>query len=185
MEDKKIVEMYLSRNEAAIKHTSEKYGTRLRNISLGITKDRQACEECENDTYLAAWNSIPPNEPVNYFYAFLARIIRHISIDRCRKNASLKRNVYLTDLSDELELCLPSEENIEDNLSAKELGNAINAFLGTLPEEKRIMFIRRYFYLDEINDISSRLSISKSKVKTTLFRIRNDLREFLIKGDYI
>ena len=84
MEDTQIVELYLQRDENAISRTAEVYGTRLRRISINIVRDEQTAEECENDTYLQAWNTIPPNEPKNYLFAFLARIIRHISIDRCR-----------------------------------------------------------------------------------------------------
>ena len=90
MEDEKIVELYFERNEAAIEKTSEKYGKRLRAVSNGIVRDMETAEECENDTYLEAWNIIPPNEPKTYFYAFLARIIRNISLNCCRKKTHLK-----------------------------------------------------------------------------------------------
>ena len=101
MEDDKIVQLYLNRDESAIQFSSEKYGSRLRTLSLGITSDLQTSEECENDTYLQAWNLIPPNEPRTFLYAFLARIARHISIDRCRERASLKRDGYIVELSEE------------------------------------------------------------------------------------
>ena len=84
MEDNEIVELYMLRDETAIKHTSEKCGSRLRSLANGIVNDEQTAEECENDTYMEAWNSIPPHEPGGYLYAFLARIIRHISLDICR-----------------------------------------------------------------------------------------------------
>lgn len=102
MEDSEIVQRYLDRDESAIEFSAEKYGTRLRALSFGITSDRQTSEECENDTYMQAWNRIPPNEPRTYFYAFLARIARHISIDRCREQECLKRYGYIVELSEEM-----------------------------------------------------------------------------------
>ena len=92
MEDSMIVQMYLDRNEEAIRCAAEKYGSRLRSLSFGITSDEQTAEECENDTYMETWNRIPPSDTREYFYAFLARIIRFISIDRCHNRNSLKRN---------------------------------------------------------------------------------------------
>ena len=184
MEDERIVQLYLDRDENAISQSSEKYGPRLRALSLGITEDVQTSEECENDTYLQAWNLIPPNEPRTYLYAFLARITRHLSIDCCRKRSNLKRSAYIVELSEEMETCLPSAENVDDALAEEELGKVISAYLRTLTAEKRVMFVRRYFYLDPIAEISKRCGVSESKAKSTLFRIRNDLREYLIKEGY-
>lgn len=184
MEDSIIVQMYLDRNEDAIRVTAEKYGSRLRALSFGITSDEQTSEECENDTYMETWNRIPPSDPREYFYAFLARIIRFISIDRCRNRDSLKRNAYIVELTDELASCIPASEDVEKTLNAQVLGEFINRFLGTLSDEKQVMFMRRYYYLDSISEISRCCSVSESKVKTSLFRIRNDLREFLIREGY-
>lgn len=184
MEDDKIVQLYLERDENAIKCSSDKYGTKLRAVSLAITSDAQTSEECENDTYLQAWNSIPPNEPRTYLYAFLARIIRHISIDRCRERSSLKRDAFIEELTSEMEMCIPAAGNVTGNLEAKELGEAINGFLHTISAEKRVMFVRRYYFLDSISAISKRCAVSESKVKSVLFRTRNDLRKYLIKEGY-
>ena len=184
MEDDKIVQLYLDRDESAIRFSSEKYGSRLRALSLGITSDLQTSEECENDTYLQAWNLIPPNEPGTFLYAFLARIIRHISIDRCRERSSLKRDGYIVELSEEMEMCLPASEDVESRVVEEELGKAISNYLHTLSQEKRVIFVRRYFYLDSIAEISKRCAISESKVKSSLFRTRNGLREYLIGEGY-
>ena len=183
LEDFEIVELYLKRDENAIKHTTEKYGKRLRALSFNITSDKQTAEECENDTYLEAWSLIPPNEPKTYLYAFLARIIRHISINRCRESNRQKRKAFICELDAEMEQCIPTsryECSVDDFL----LGDAINAFLSTLDREKRNVFLRRYWFLDSVSDISKRFSISKSKVKTMLFRCRNALREYLEKEGY-
>lgn len=184
MEDDKIIQLYLERDEAAIKQTSEKYGSRLRAISYHITVDLETAEECENDTYLAAWKRIPPSEPRRYFYAFLAKITRACSIDRCRERTRLKRSSVIVELTDELEMCIPAGNDASDDFEAKLLGEAISHYLYTLSDEKQVMFMRRYFYLDTVSEIAKRLSISDSKVKTTLFRIRKGLREYLIREGY-
>lgn len=184
MEDDKIVQLYLNRDETAISQTFEKYGSRLRAISFGITNDRETSEECENDTYLETWNRIPPSEPKDYFYAFLAKITRALSIDRCRERTRLKRDSYIVELTAELEMCIPTVNDVADDVETKLLGEAISRYLYTLSDEKQVMFMRRYFYLDTVSEIAKRFSSSDSKVKTTLFRVRNELRDYLIKEGY-
>lgn len=181
MEDKLIVALYTNRDESAILQTTKKYGSRLRSLALGIVKDIQTAEECENDTYMEAWNSIPPHAPDNYLYAFLARITRHISLNCCRDRSRLKRSAFIYELSSEMEQCIPAPDNTECKINSMALKDAINGFLGTLSEEKRNVFLRRYWYLDSIADISKRFNLSESKVKTMLFRSRNMLREYLEK----
>lgn len=184
MEDHDIVELFLMRDETAIKRTSEKYGKRLRSLSYGIVNDLQSAEECENDTYLEAWNSIPPHEPRSYLYAFLARIIRHISLNCCRDRNRLKRHSFVCELGDELEECIPDPSDDECRIDEIALTDAINKFLATLNEQKRNIFIRRYWYLDSIADIAKRFALSESKIKSTLFRCRGKLREHLQKEGY-
>lgn len=184
LEDSKIVELYLTRDEAAIKQSAEKYGHRLQTLSYGIVNDHQAAEECENDTYMHAWNSIPPHEPYNYLYAYLARITRHISLNCCRNNNSLKRSAFILELSAELEQCLPAPDNTASHMDEIVLADTINSFLSKLSPEKRNIFIRRYWYLDSVASISKRFTLSESKVKITLFRCRNQLREYLEKEGF-
>lgn len=185
MDDEAIVELFLAREEEAIRRTSEKYGRRLRALSYGIVQDHQTAEECENDTYREAWNAIPPQEPRDHLYAFLARILRHISLNRCRDRGRLKRSAHLCELSTELEQCIPAPDDCQCRLEAMALREAINGFLAALPSEKRNLFLRRYWYLDSIADIAKRFGISESKVKTTLFRSRNQLRAYLEKEGYV
>ena len=180
MEDEKIIRLYLDRDESAISETAKKYGSRLRAVSYRITCDMETSEECENDTYMETWNRIPPSEPFDYFFAFLARIIRAASIDRCRERTSLKRSAYIAELTEELENCLPAGGDAEEALDAKLLGETISRYLLTLSDEKQLIFMRRYFYLDSISEISGKLSASESKIKMTLSRLRNGLREYLI-----
>lgn len=184
MDDNRIVELYLQRDEAAIGQSAVKYGPRLRSLAYSITSDLQTAEECENDTYLEAWNAIPPHEPRDYLYAFLARITRHISLNRCRDQHRLKRSSFICQLSAELEQCISSPDDMQCRIDDIALGNAINAFLGKLDEEKRNIFIRRYWYLDSVAGISARFALSESKVKTTLYRCRKKLREHLEKEGY-
>lgn len=184
MDDNEIVALYLRRDEAAIGQTSEKYGSRLRTLSYGIVNDLPTAEECENDTYMEAWNSIPPHEPGGYLFAFLARITRHISLDYCRKRSRLKRDAVLCQLSAEMEQCIPAPDDVQCRMDGVALGEAINGFLGTLGEEQRNVFLRRYWYLDSIAAISKRFALSQSKVKTMLFRSRNRLRDYLMKEGY-
>lgn len=184
MDDERIVELYLNRDEAAIEQTSKKYGRRLRLLALGIVKNSQTAEECENDTYMKAWNSIPPCEPKSYLYAFLSRITRHISLNRCRDLRRIKRNAFICELSREMEECIPAPDDADCRMDNMLLSEAINGFLETLSEEKRNVFLRRYWYLDSIADISKRFALSESKVKTMLFRIRNQFRKYLEKEGY-
>ena len=184
VEDDRIVALYLSRDETAIEQTAGKFGARLRGLAYAITRDRQTAEECENDTYLEAWDLIPPHEPIGYLYAFLARITRHLSLDCCRARSRLKRRAYICELSAEMEQCIPAPDDVACRIDDMALGEAINRFLGQLTEEKRSLFLRRYWYLDSIAEISQRFALSGSKVKTTLFRCRRQLREYLEREGY-
>ncbi len=184
MDDSAIVKLYLERDETAIERTDEKFGQRLRSIALGIVKDSGCAEECVNDAYMQAWNSIPPAKPEAHLYAYLARIVRNICLNRCRDQSRLKRSAHICELSRELEECIPAPETIEKSMDDELIKETINSFLGSLAPEKRSIFIRRYWYLDSVADISKRFGISQSKIKTTLFRCRNGLRKALEKEGY-
>lgn len=184
MDDNRIVELYLLRDETAIKQTTEKYGSRLRSLAYGIVNDQQTAEECENDTYMEAWSAIPPHEPRSYLYAFLARITRHISLNCCRDRNRLKRCAFVSELSAEMEQCIPAPDDVECRMDDIALSKVINGFLNKLDEKKRNIFVRRYWYLDSVTAISKRFALSESKVKITLYRCRNQLREQLEKEGY-
>ena len=185
MEDGKIVELFLQRNESAIQETSNRYGRRLRSLAYGIVEDLLTAQECENDTYLEAWNSIPPHEPREYFYPFLARITRHISLNICRDRSRLKRSAHICALTEEMEQCIPAPDNLQCRLERDELARAINGFLATQEPKKRNVFLRRYWYLDSISAISLRYGYSESKIKSMLLRSRNQLRAYLQKEGYL
>ncbi|MCH5204155.1 MAG: sigma-70 family RNA polymerase sigma factor [Oscillospiraceae bacterium] len=179
MEDRKIVELYFKRDENAIRQTQRKFGKRIVNISKHITGSALTAEEVENDTYLRAWESIPPTDPASYLFAFLARIARNISISLCRERSALKRDAVLVELSNEMAECLPTSCSIEEEAEADMVLELINKFLFSKTEDKRNIFMRRYWYLDSVSDIAKRFGQSESSVKTTLFRLRNELREYL------
>lgn len=179
MNDEEIVELYIKRDENAIRQTQRKFGKRIINISKNITGSELTAEEVENDTYLRAWENIPPAEPRTYLFAFLARIARNLSISICRERSALKRNAMLVELSDEMEECIPSSVNVEADAEGNMLLELINKFLFSKSEDKRNIFMRRYWYLDSVGEIAKRFGISESNVKTSLFRMRTELREFL------
>lgn len=184
MEDSRIVDLYLARDESAIKHSAEKYGARLHGISLGIVNDPRTAEECENDVYSEAWRLIPPNEPRDYLFAFLARIARSLSLKRCRSERALKRSANITELSHEMQECVPSGASVEAQADCTLLGEAISRFLYSQPQEKRELFIRRYWYLDSISALAESFGFSESKVKVTLSRLRAQLKKHLESEGY-
>ncbi len=185
MNDRQIVALYLARDEQAIERTAAQYGRRLRSLAERITADIQTAEECENDTYLEAWQRIPPHEPFDYLGAFLSRIVRHLALNRCRDRARQKRSGPVCVLSDELEQCLPAPDNCACRVDELVLGEVINRFLASLDTEKRRLFLRRYWYFDSVADLCRRFEMSESKVKTTLHRCRKALRDMLEKEGFV
>lgn len=178
MEDSQIIELYWNRSESAISETSNKYGRLLRNIALNILGNYSDAEECENDTYVAAWNNIPPTRP-NVFSAFLSRIVRNISINRYEYNRAKKRNGEYDLILSELEECIAADTSVEDDYAAGEISGYIDDFLKSQKQEVRVIFVRRYWYADSVKDIAERMRITESKVKTVLFRTRSKLQEYL------
>lgn len=181
MEDNEIVDLFLARDEAAINRTSEKYGRKLRSLAYSVCKEMTTAEECENDTYLKAWDSIPPHTPRTYLFSFLAKITRCIAIDRVKEETRQKRSVQFLELTQEIEEYMPSLSNVEAEFDGAMLSNAISDFLRTLSCEKRCVFLRRYWFTDSISAISKRYSISEGKIKSLLFRTRKALYDYLIK----
>lgn len=178
MEDEKIIDLYWNRNQEAIQRTEEKYGTYCKRIAWNILANHEDCEECVNDTWMRAWNSMPSERP-NLLAAFLGAITRNLSLDRYRKQHAKKRGAgEVTFVYDELRDCL-SDEGPEQQMDAELLVEALNRFLQQMERENRIIFVRRYWYMDSVSEIAKRFSISESKVKSSLFRSRNKLRSYL------
>lgn len=185
MQDEKIVELYFNRDELALKETESKYGRYLFKIAYSILSDISDSEESVNDTYLSAWNSIPPHRPV-VLSTYLSKLTRRISIDIFRKRTSKKRIDSQFALSvSELEECIDSKESVEENMENKELVCAINEFLRSLNKEARALFVGRYYFCDSLKEVAKYVGVSESKAKTTLYRTRLRLREYLLKEGFI
>lgn len=186
MEDYNIIELYWQRDEAAIAETRTKYGRYLNTISMNIVKNPEDAEECVSDTYLRAWNSIPPSRP-NILKAYLGAIVRNLSLDCYKKRSGERQRAnHLTVLLSELEECLPAATTVEQTIADKEIAAQISAFLKTLPTDKQHIFVRRYFYCEELKEISRHLGFTQSKIKSALFETRRKLRIHLEKeGIYL
>jgi RNA polymerase sigma-70 factor (ECF subfamily) len=183
VEDQQIIELYLKRSENAIKETKIKYGRLFFRIAYNILRNHEDSEECENDTYLKAWSSIPPKEP-NPLSAYLGKIARNLALQKYEYYSAKKRNTDLELAFNELEDCIPSNYDTESRYQEGELGRAIDAFLRSIDREARIIFVLRYWHADSVKAIASRFHISVSKVKSSLFRTRNRLKTYLMEEGY-
>ncbi len=180
MDDDKIVALYHQRDEAAIAQTQDKYGTRLHRLSMNLVHHTQDAEECVNDTYLAAWNSMPPHKPQKLF-AFLAKITRNLSLHRLDYRNADKRTAVIIELSDELLQCIAHPSDGMGEFAEGEVAALISAFLRTADETAQALFVRRYWYGDSIRALAQEYGLSESNVKSNLFRTRNKLRDYLQK----
>ena len=184
MEDQGILALFFERSEQAIVETDKKYGGYCYAIAYNILASREDSEESVSDTYLTAWNTIPPRKP-NVFNAFLGKITRHISIDRWRKRSAQKRGGKEMLLAlDELGECVGSQ-GPEAEISQRELTRILNSFLMSLPETERNVFLSRYWYLDPIEAIVKITGFSQSKVTSMLHRTRGKLRKKLSEEGYL
>ncbi len=181
MQDHEIIDLYWERNEQAISATAEKYKNYCHSIAYNILHNNEDAEECVNDTWLNAWKSIPPHRPER-LSTFLGKITRNLSLDRYKKLQAEKRGSGQTELTlSELEDCIPDNSCVENSLNEQILTQVINEFLYSQPEQNRNIFIRRYWYLFSIKEISTYYGMSESKVTSLLFRMRNNLRTRLEK----
>lgn len=179
MEDQRIVDLYWDRNEDAILHTQRKYDSLCRTIAQNILGNLQDAEECVNDAYLKVWNSIPPQRPQS-LVAYLSRVVRNISLDRYRHNHAEKRSRGADVMLSELEECL-SDDSVVSFSNDEGITDALNRFLKTLDQENRILFVRRYYYMDSNEVLSKTFAVNENTVRQRLFRMREKLKEFLEK----
>ena len=184
MDEREIIELFLKRDEAAVLHVKQQFGARLKRIAFGIVHDERTAEECEQDALFDAWNSIPPNEPHGYLFAYLARLARCRAIDRLAAEKTSKRSTVLVELTSELASVLPSGDDVEKTAEADELMRLINAFLDDLPKHKRDIFVRRYWFMDSVSDIARMTGSGESRVKMILYRLREKLKAYLDKHGY-
>ena len=184
MEDQGILELFFARSEQAIAETDRKYGGYCYSIAYNILSSKEDSEESVSDTYLAAWNLIPPRKP-NFLNAFLGKITRHISIDRWRRLGAKKRGGGEVTLAlEELGDCADGK-SLEAEASRRELNRLLNAFLASLPETERNVFLCRYWYLDSVETIGTITGFSQSKVTSMLHRTRGKLRTLLSQEGYV
>ncbi len=181
MEDAQIVDLYWARSESAIAETAEKYGRYCHAIAFNILHNDEDSEECVNDTYMKAWNAMPDARP-RRLGAFLGRITRNLSLNRLEQLRAEKRGAGQVPLAlEELADCIPATDSAERIIDDLALTNALNRFLTSLSAEKRIIFLRRYWYLSPVEEIAEDLALSESKVKMSLLRSRKELKLFLEK----
>ena len=181
MEDSKIIDLYFARSEDAIKHTDETYGRRLYHLAENIVKNGQDAEESVNDTYLKAWDTIPPQRP-QHFFAYIAKICRNFALKKLDWKKAAKRNAEVVSLTEEMEMCIPDKTR-DREIEARELGMVLDRFLRTLTPENQMVFLRRYWYVDTIAEIAARYGISESAVLMRLNRTRAKLQTFLEKEE--
>lgn len=178
MTDDQIIELFFRRLENAIDETDKKYGSYCRKISMNILSNREDSEEAINDTYLKAWNTIPPSKP-NPLKTYLGMLTRRISLNRYEYYRAQKRNLCFETILSEVEQMLPSSSVTDSDEG--EITRAVNEFLKGLKKENRIFFVRRYWHSDSLEDIAKLCGCSESKVKSSLFRTRKALRKYLEK----
>lgn len=180
MDDSKIIELFFERSEQAIIELSNKYGAICSKVADNILNNRLDSEECVNDAYLGVWNTIPPQRP-NPLLSYVCRIVRNLALKKYHENTAQKRNSYYDAALDEIADCIPAAFSVEDEIMAKEAAGVIDDFLETLDQQSRIMFIRRYWYADSIEEIAALFHKSKHYISVRLSRIRKALRQYLGK----
>lgn len=179
MEDKHILDLFWERSEQAVTEVSAKYGRYCTGIAMQILHNMLDAEECVNDTWLHAWNAIPPKRP-SVLQAYLGKITRNLSLDRWKRMTAQKRGGSQVELMlEELGDCVPADDSVQQEVESKVLAQSISRFLREQPENSRYLFIRRYWYGDAISDLAQKTKFTESYVKTSLFRLRQKLKQRL------
>ncbi len=180
MEDSEIIALFDARSEQAIKELARKYGAAVKRTAANILSDPLDVEECVSDAYLSVWNSIPPRRP-EFLVGYVCRIARNLAVNRWHANTARKRSANYELALDELAECLPSGADVETELEAQELTEAIDRFLAALGREDRVLFVRRYWYAESISELAAMTGGSANRVSVRLFRLREKLRKTLEK----
>ncbi len=184
MEDSDIIRLYWQRNEQAITCTGKKYGAYCHRIAINTLSIEEDAEECVNDTYLAAWNTMPPQLPA-CLRAFLGRLTRCAAISRFRANRAAKRYSGMELMLSELEECVPAATDVEDTVVAGQLATAISGWLDSLPADRRELFVRRYWYGDSVAAIAAAQHIPTARATNRLYELRQALRRTLEKEEWL
>ena len=180
MLDEQIIELFFARSEHAIQELEAKYGKICMQTSYNIVGNHADAEECVNDSYLGAWNAIPPTRP-DPLLTYLLKIVRNVSLNRYHKSQAMKRNSTFDVVVDELENFLVSKDSIENAMETKELTQAIEGFLDKQKTENRVIFIRRYWFFDTYEQIAKRTGLTEKNVSVRLTRMRKDMRDYLLE----
>ncbi len=183
MEDRRIIALLFARAERAIDELAKQYGKRLRNLAMNILGSHRDAEECENDTYLAVWNTVPPKKP-NPLSGYVYGIGRNIALDRYKHLTAEKRDGRYDVSMEELEGCIPAPA-LEQQVEARELGAAINRYLAMLNPDNRAIFLRRYWFGDPVREIARDFTLTENAVSVRLGRMRSRLHAHLVKEGYV
>lgn len=178
MEDNKIIELFFERSEKAIAALSEKYGKVCFKVAYNILNNHEDSEECVNDSYLGAWNSIPPHKP-NPLSSYILKLVRNHALNRLDYNSAQKRQSNFAMCIEEIGYELASNDTPEKSLEMKQLGLMIDEFLCTISKTNRILFIRKYYYMDTFEELAEMTGEKTGTLKVRMMRIRNDLKMFL------
>ena len=181
MDDQSIVELYLQRDENAIKESRNKYEAYCYRIAMNILSVAEDVEECINDTWISVWNRIPPVIPKS-LKAFLGKLVRDISLSRYRAVHAKKRYNGIELILDELAECIPSEQDIQKSLEQKELSETVNGWLDSLPQEDRVLFVKRYYYGETVKQLSEMQSCTENQMAQKMMKLRNKLKAHLLSG---
>ena len=179
MKDDEIIALYFRRDEDAIRQTELAYGGKLYNLSYRLLWNREDAEESVSDTYMKAWDTIPPQRPV-HFFAYIAKICRNLALKRVDWKNAQKRSAEIVALTQEMEGCIPDASQ-DARIEARELGRLLDAFLRTLTPENQMVFLRRYWYADTVAQIAARYGIGQSAVQMRLSRTKGKLAAYLAK----
>lgn len=180
--DEEIIDLFFERSEQAIRELDIKYGKICHNLSYNIVNSRRDAEECVNDAYLGAWNAIPPTRP-EPLLSYIVKIVRNVSLKIYYRKEAAKRNSTYTVAMQEIEACIADQKTVEDEVEARELARIIESFLDTLTTKERIIFMRRYAYIDTYADIAKRMGISEKNVSVRLSLIRQKMKQYLIERE--
>ena len=184
MDDKMIIDLFFSRSENALSELERKYGISMQSISYNILKNREDAEECVNEAYMSLWNAIPPERPEPLF-AFASRVVRNISLNRYKHNKAKKRGGGFDIALEEIADIIPSEQGVEAECENNEIREALNDYLATLSSENLYIFMRRYWYMEDVRDISRAMNISDQAVYLRIDRMKKKLNKFLEKRGVI
>ena len=178
MRAEEIIELYWNRDERAIAESELHYGAYCRHIAMNILNCREDAEECVNDTWYRTWDNIPPQRP-NALAAFFGRIVRNLSISRYRSNHAQKRFDGITELLSELDECIPARGSVAQEAEGRLLAETLDGWLASLPQEDRVLFVRRYWFGEAVNALAGEFGVTQNKMAQRMLRLRKGLKSIL------